>query len=912
MSPHRTANRALVAIAAIFGACSSTPAATPPPPPPGGQVPASLAIAAGDGQTAAPATPLPIHPAVLVKDASGLPVAGVTVTFTVDSGGGSLVSTSAVTNADGVATAGAWTLGPAEGHNRITVTAGTLTPVRIGATAVTQGGTLPSTTVGTGGGSISVLDPGPLQGFKLDIPGGALTAPLQVTISSASSAALPHPASMSFASPIITISSNATAPAHGLFRVHIAAAIPAGKFPVVAMVDPVTGFVDALPTVSFDATGVTATGTILDAAQLAEALQASRRGLGTTGSAIRSTASMAYAMMLADSAQLHTVSVDSHFLPGIDDWEFPAQDTPVFAGTGPGEVVAERYYFLNQKSLSAGGLWAKFEKTPGIEVSDAGGIQWSAALAKQFDGMLQPYINDAVALRTANQPRYDQYAIQQIAASMVASGKPQIVVFYSPQSGTYTSVLAYRWDGPSGTISTANPDYPGDQSRHATWDLNGLGCTNFCVAIVGVNHLIGYQTQLDGEFPGVADGSIDKSLFPPRFVDSYGGFAGSGVAPAIDTMFVVDDTTRLWIECPGCSGSYATSLPLKHGGNGIESQQVWVEGAPGHWSTAGGQGTEGFPFDVTQFPAPSGNHFASFQIGIEALGPLNSSAPGGSALAWLGWKQYRVVKFAPKLTVTQAVLGLSTKLTLLPDGGPALPNDLTYVFKWQDSSADLHVTPLPATVSHAFQKGGALTVTMEMHHVDGNGDQIVGETTLPVTVEKGPVWQLDLATLVTSNVPAMHTAADSSERDIAKTLLDNVVLTPGKNLVLVHATTACSSAAFEHFEPGDVVTDTGLVAGEPTIVVAANCAVGAAPVPGTFAIAPLGNGALSGNGPSGANPDDAPSKIGGGTGSISSIMAGKNLSGTITWILPYSGGSATYVLQVHAVLVEPATLTAGP
>lgn len=62
-------------------------------------------------------------PSVVVRDAAGNPVPNVNVTFTVTSGGGTLTGAQATTNAQGVATAGGFTLGTTAGPNVITATA---------------------------------------------------------------------------------------------------------------------------------------------------------------------------------------------------------------------------------------------------------------------------------------------------------------------------------------------------------------------------------------------------------------------------------------------------------------------------------------------------------------------------------------------------------------------------------------------------------------------------------------------------------------------------------------------------------------------------------------------------------------------------------------------------------------------
>lgn len=81
--------------------------------------PVSFSSTGSAGATLAPT----FSPSVIVRDGRGGGVAGVTVTFAVVSGGGSLASTTATTNSAGQATAGQWTLGAASGMNVVRATA---------------------------------------------------------------------------------------------------------------------------------------------------------------------------------------------------------------------------------------------------------------------------------------------------------------------------------------------------------------------------------------------------------------------------------------------------------------------------------------------------------------------------------------------------------------------------------------------------------------------------------------------------------------------------------------------------------------------------------------------------------------------------------------------------------------------
>ena len=97
-----------------------------------------IAVSAGNGQSATAGTAVTTAPSVLVTDANNNPVSGVTVTFTVYTGGGSVTGASATTNASGIAAVGSWTLGTAAGANSLTATSAGLTgsPVTFTATGV--------------------------------------------------------------------------------------------------------------------------------------------------------------------------------------------------------------------------------------------------------------------------------------------------------------------------------------------------------------------------------------------------------------------------------------------------------------------------------------------------------------------------------------------------------------------------------------------------------------------------------------------------------------------------------------------------------------------------------------------------------------------------------------------------------
>ncbi len=139
----------------LTAATSSTFNITSAPPPP----PNSLSIVSGNSQTATVGTALPNPYVVIVRNSSGTGVAGVTVSWSVVSGGGSIAATS-VTNSSGQASA-THTLGSTVGAQRVTATVagatgspvtfeatGTAAPVQSNTLSLVSGNSQ-SATVGT-------------------------------------------------------------------------------------------------------------------------------------------------------------------------------------------------------------------------------------------------------------------------------------------------------------------------------------------------------------------------------------------------------------------------------------------------------------------------------------------------------------------------------------------------------------------------------------------------------------------------------------------------------------------------------------------------------------------------------------------------------------------------------------------
>lgn len=895
-----TALAALCWLAACGGGdASSTPTdpkVTPPVVPPVGTVPAVMTAIAGDGQSGEPGEALPIVPRVLVKDAAGLIVPGATVVFTVDSGGGALSVTSAVTASDGTASAGVWTLGSAEGRNTVKASTGAIPPVVFAASARIVPTTVVTQSIGTSGGTVTVSRVGSvMDGLRVTFPPGSFASAVDMQISYESSATLPTVAGFRVGTPLISLTTTGATSASDVFSIRIPVVVGDGEFPLVAIVNPATGFLDPLTTSTYDGTSVTATGWSLDeTAHIENAPASALRAVWLPFALHSASNNVKLAVLLVKKTTLHNLIVDTSFRPGIDDWEFDPAVTPVYDGTtSSGAVVAERYYFRTKKSINNGSLWKRFQLAPGAVGSDAAGMRWTKQLSQDFDALVPRYAASAQAARSANPVQYDVNLLETLVASFIASkGAPQIVGFKNTNTGAVSTVLAYKWDGPSGLLYDANPALPGDATRKSTWNAQGFQCTQACVAIIGLNHLIQYQSRLDLEYPRVLDGTINSSVVPQAFVSSNGVLVGQTPSNGFDTLFVADDTARIWIECPTCAGQGATTLPLKHGATGIQTQKLYYEFSSNAWAPYTGAATaDGFLINVKTFPIPNANAWANFRLGIEGRGYDTRPVTPGASGAWIGWKSYRVIKFAPTLSTKHIVPEVPATFTLGTAGGPALPADATYEFDWGDGIKTV-LTSKPASVQHTYDSIGTYLVKLKVSHASGAGR--IASLTYPVEVKHGLVeWRLESAVITTSG-PAL-TGADGEDSTFYRSVVDamnRIRNNPGDANILLFTDRDSASVLLQLLPPGTGGTIYGYVPTSSRAWVAA---------PPEMTIGHIGRGVIQGR-YSILIEMSEPGLI----NTIDATMIPGFVSGTITiasWAFATAG--PTYTLRFTAKFLEP-------
>jgi len=124
------------------------------------RTPATVTAVSAPNQNGVTGSAVAEAPTVRVNDQTGAALAGVTVTFAVTAGGGTIATTTATTGANGQASAGTWTLGAVAGPNTVTATVAGLSSVQFNATGAARTATTvtaqsPTTQTGTAGAAVA-------------------------------------------------------------------------------------------------------------------------------------------------------------------------------------------------------------------------------------------------------------------------------------------------------------------------------------------------------------------------------------------------------------------------------------------------------------------------------------------------------------------------------------------------------------------------------------------------------------------------------------------------------------------------------------------------------------------------------------------------------------------------------------
>jgi hypothetical protein len=268
--------------------------------------------------------------------------------------------------------------------------------------------------------AVVVVDP--LDGLTMTVSSGAFPIALKVTIGSSSNTNLPTANGIAPISPVVHVVTSAGGCANGMITFKVPATVATNTFPVVVLYDSATKAIEPMTTIAYDGSSVTAiTGHLSQANTLSpSAAHIAGRGRAMASGNASDGMDISYGVYAIPSTVLHQ-DWDTHFRPGINDWEIPAYPTePEKRGTRLGVVATELWYFNTRASATP--LNGRFPAVRNVPLSDTIGFHWASLIDNQVDNEYNSYASAAYAVYTNGPADADTLQFNQIRASFAETG----------------------------------------------------------------------------------------------------------------------------------------------------------------------------------------------------------------------------------------------------------------------------------------------------------------------------------------------------------------------------------------------------------------------------------------------------------------------------------------------------------
>lgn len=892
---------AVVGLLCACGGGSDAPGTQPPPPPPS-PVATSLAIHAGDGQSAASGATVSVPPAVIVRDQNGQPMGGVSVTFSIDSGGGAVTNPTGTTGTDGVASSGGWRLGI--GRNRLRAVAGSLSPVTFIATGV-GALTVADTSLGAGGGVVTVRRPGtPVDGLQLQLAAGAMPTTTRFTISYGDSTGVPARAGFRAVTPAITIStSEGVNLAHHPAILSLPGVVGAGELPVLLLFDRTSGAFVPMPTIATNG-AFRAIISTLDG----QSLEARPAFLGRAVSSSRTPAGIQVIIGAVSYAAL-TQPISIGYDPAKDDWEFDLELT----NTGP----AARYNVASALALTAGWYFAherrrgalrgKYNQNASVEASNVLGMRLANMTALELDPVaVSSYSSALSTFATILSVPTDSLTLLAVKAHLYLTGQPYIL--YGENATNSTTAGTILVSGATGNVLDISTGSGASPVRKMTYANGAFSTVNF--GLTESETRATTQNPLDRFFAAGPTAGVAAARLGALFSEFFAGTIAQGtpLVPTMevvtreqravkDTLFIPDDTTRYWVECSGigCVHGYpVTASFTPH--NTVAGSHIWYSNNGSRTLTDFGKVTRGNGLKLT----------AATDSGTRLGLLLFMSGPPGTQTrsAYVDWAEF--VIFPKRLVITPAPLDVPGGYPFTMTATYNRPTPPGAVWTWELGDGRTLTTPTNTLTTQYPAPPADVVYHVKVSMRANNVLEATGRADANVRVPRF-TWRMQQATVQATTLPPGgigSTDGDTAIQQLTAQAIANLTGGPtntGLYVVgLANGGPGCTAGAYLQQHAAGQFSDT-LITNQFPIAIVGLCGSTDPHYTGTLTLGTLGSGTLVGTAV-GTNSVDTIVLPG---GSINATMSGRTLTGTFVMNVRYSTGLGTYRVGFTATQVVP-------
>ena len=652
------------------------------------------------------------------------------MSFAVTAGGGSVERTSGTTGTDGTASPGRWTLGPAEGENRLEATVSGLPAATATARARIPAVTVLESGVAAGGATVTVRRPGdPADGLTLRVPPGALRGPSQWKIAHRPASTLP--ANLNARGVVLEITTDQTGYADSLIALSIPVVV-ADSVPVVFLRHPVTGAVEPLPIAGYDGRAVTVLSRHFSADLMLAAAPAaaeSFRSAAAGGGFVN-----VFLVYLSQSALGQGQTIASSFRTNNDDWEYPNHGSYLTsAGLTTGRAISAFYYFTRQKT-GALGLAGRFDQGPAW--ADNPGYRIAALAERDVDW---PSVRAALASApTIGGLSPDQTLLLTVAGAFQSLGQPPVLIALDGPLGPVVliaeavSLAGIRVADPTNALKTAL--LPFSNGRFQPLRL---------APIVGGNlvpytnpRLLGFSaviptSRVSARFTELAQGRVGVTEFPAHSLQYFDEDFGVWKDLPTSSLRVTWQDVALRAFCPSCDRHLT--------GSGVVAGQTGFDVYDHLGNVLGTDRGAG----RVDFRVPGGKN----RIGVHVLGSCQSC---GTNWRHVDFTYLQIESSQYYITPDPVSTQPNRPITLTARNLASTPAGLRYDWRFDDGQTAR--VDGDSVVTHAWTLPGSYTVSVTISEIQ-TGLKVARATARVNVGQPAPIWQLSSWRLVRITPP---------------------------------------------------------------------------------------------------------------------------------------------------------------
>lgn len=788
---HLSPNLLQATLLLLVGCGGSSPTA-PNPGDDDNQKPASLTIQAGNNQSATVKAAVAISPTVAVLNAKGAGVSGVVVSFKVESGGGQVSPASVTTGADGRAAVTTWVLGSVVGTQQLSASTSGLPKVTFTATATGPsdpppggGGTpLTSGTLGSTGGTITVSKDGSgLNGVSLSFDQGALSGSTTLSLSEQPSTGIIFPAGITAQGPVLGVSGGGARLQAGAAVSFPIGTAPAGGILAVGFVDPSSGKLIILPTLSQKGGRLKALlpgleagpgVTTSSASQLFGSLKVGGKSRVATRSSLASLSPVALLssanqtnpsfnlLLVGISTELLQRDLDSGFRPGTDAWDFSSMivaDLPflrrVTAENGQQAGVAELglttttlWYYVNQRKNGSPGLNGSTQLLQGQPLSSRYGIRWAAIAETDVTRIAQA---GSLVIKEYSELETDQAAAvrwQQflgLKAMMLTTFQRPVPVALLPTgsisdfgSDIFPVGIAYRTVGNS--VFVTWPGNPGQEVEFKFSEAGGMQPVTLTYASSGKTFTVGSLGAMN------YINLIDDSKMQAQWARVQGGTMGDaegwpeptlnwekGVLDTAGTF--ISDPLQIWWQCPSCAEKVARPPQLPSTATHVQRfQSIDIPT----------DGSEGLTTSFSSAQVTATTLFAGgkqkVRKGFLIQHPVAEGTAGQVALGWLDWQTvvFKKLSLSPAPASVVVLKDSTVTITLHPSESPPSGTRYRWITRTSSTIDSVEATQL----SRQFELRSTDIGWLVIRALDGSTKRPIASDSVKLLGYHGTAWRI--------------------------------------------------------------------------------------------------------------------------------------------------------------------------